>query len=158
MKLIVIAGALAISLTAVGVAAAQRPDQARESVSYGPFIQDCGSFLVQYQGRVDRLQTTYYDNDGTPVRLVMHNLVSETDVNLSTDDAVQVRAAFTDELDLATGTETLNGQVFIANEPGAGALFQDTGRIIFGPNGDPVIRGPHEVFETHAGIICDALS
>jgi hypothetical protein len=158
MKLIVIASALAISLTAVGVAVAQQPAQARESFSYGPFIQDCGSFLIRYQGQVDRIQATYYEKDGNPVRLVSHNLVRETDVNLSTDEVVEVRAAYTEELDLATGTDTSNGQVFIANEAGAGAVFQDTGRIVFSPNGDPVIRGPHEVFETHAGIICDALS
>jgi hypothetical protein len=158
MKLIVSAGALAISLTAVGVAAAQQPAQARESFSYGPFIQDCGSFLIQYQGQVDRIQTTYYDKNGNPVRLVMHSLVRETDVNVTTDESLDVRAAYTDEFDLVTGTETLNGQVFMANEPGSGAVFQDTGRIVFGPNGDPVIRGPHEVFETQTGIICDALS
>lgn len=156
MKLIAIAGVIAAALTVVGVSIANPPIHDQDNFSYSG-VQDCGTFLIEFEGTVEVDLRTYVDAQGDPIRVQAHVTVSETDVNVVTGESIPVRAVFNDVYDIATGTYTRNGVVFISNQPGKGAVLQDTGRITFNPDGSVVIRGPHEVFETQAGIFCDAL-
>lgn len=157
MKLFALAGVVSTALTAVGVAVAQPPSQSSETVPYSG-VQDCGAFEIEYAGTATVHETIYYDEDGNPIRVQIHVRASETDVNTSTNESIDVRGAQTNVIDLVAGTFTINGQVFISNQPGQGAVLQDTGRITFNPDGSVVVRGPHEVFDTQSEIFCEALS
>jgi len=157
MKLFALTGVAAAASIAVGAAVAQPPSQSSETVPYAG-VQDCGAFEIEYAGTATVHETIYYNGDGNPIRVQIHVRTSETDVNTSTNESIDVRGTQTNVIDLVAGTFIINGQVFMSNQPGQGALLQDTGRITFNPDGSVVVRGPHEVFETDAEIFCEALS
>ena len=54
---------------------------------------------------------------------------------------------FNVKIDLTDGTETQIGLIFNIVVPGHGSVAQDTGLISLEPDGDVVIKGPHEVFD-----------
>ena len=62
---------------------------------------------------------------------------------------------FTDRFDLTDGTIRTAGLIFNIVVPGHGSVAQDVGLIIIEPDGDLVIKGPHEVFEQGiASLLC----
>jgi hypothetical protein len=157
MKLFALAAVVAAALIAVGVAVAQPPSQSSDTFTYTG-TEDCGAFEIEYAGTATIHETVYFDGSGNPIRVQVERRITETDVNTTTSESIAVRGSSMDVLDLVTGTETINGQVFISSDPGRGAVLQDTGKITFNPDGSVVIRGPHEVFETQGEIFCEALS
>jgi hypothetical protein len=157
MKRATAIAALAIALTAASAAFAMAPSTELISVPYGPFTESCGSFEIEYSGTNENRITTYYDQEGNPIRIVAHKQLRETDRNTSSGEMLEVRGTVTIVLDLVAGTETYNGHLFLSNAPGGGVVIQDVGRITFNPDGSVVVRGPHEVFESQGAIFCDAL-
>jgi hypothetical protein len=157
MKRTIAIVALAIALTAASAAFATAPSTESISEPYGPFTQSCGSFEIEYSGTNENRITTYFDQDGNPIRIVAHKQLREIDRNTSSGKTLEVRGNVTIVLDLVSGTETYNGHLFLSNDPGAGVVIQDVGRITFNPDGSVVVRGPHEVFESQGAIFCDAL-
>jgi len=158
MKLSALAGVVAVALAAVGVALAQPPSHLQDSFTFGPFIQDCGTFDIEFEGSGEVHGTEYYDRDGNAIRIVAHVRITETDVNTTTLKTLVVRSVYTEVFDLVAGTYTVNGMRYMSNDPGSGSALQDTGRITFNPDGSVDIHGPHEVFDTQAAIFCEALS
>lgn len=158
MKAVIAIAAFVAALAATSAAFATAPSTQTFSDDYGPLTQGCGGFEIEYSGTVEVRETTYVDQTGNETRIVAHVRQTETDRNTSTGKAIQVRSVFTDVFDLVSGTETINGQVFMANDPGLGAVLQDTGKIVFNSDGSVVIHGPHEVFDSQGGIFCDALA
>jgi hypothetical protein len=157
MKGIIAIAALVVALAATSAAVATPPSTQTFSGDYGPATENCGGFVLEFWGSVDVRETAYVDQQGNATRIAAHVQLTETDRNTSTGKSIQVRAAFTDVFDFVSGTETINGQVFMANDPGSGAVLQDTGKIVFNSDGSVVIHGPHEVFDSQSGIFCDAL-
>jgi hypothetical protein len=157
MKLFAIAGVAAAALIGVGVAVAQPPSHSGSDTFSYAGTQDCGAFEIEFEGSATIHETVYFDGNGNPIRIEVHRRISETDVNTSTNASITVRGASTAVIDLVTGTFTLNGMVFTSNEPGEGVVLQDTGRVVFNPDGSVVVRGPHEVFGTQGEIFCEAL-
>jgi len=153
------AGSVVLAFLALASPAAAVPPE-RETFDE-PFsgTQDCGTFTIEFSGTNHVRSTTHFDNEGNPVRIVDRISSEETDTNTTTGKTLDVRANLTAVSDLVEGTTTLNGQVFMANDPGRGAVIQDTGKVVFDEDGNVVhVAGPHEVLETEAEIFCDALA
>ena len=157
MKLFALAGVASAALIAVGVAAAQTPEQSQSTFDYAG-SQDCGAFVIEYEGAGTARETVYFDGEGNPIRIQVQAKLSETDVNTTTLKSLVVRSVYTEVFDLVAGTFTISGMRFMSNDSGYGSALQDTGRIAFNPDGSVDIHGPHEVFETQGEIFCEALS
>lgn len=108
--------------------------------------------------------TTFFAQDGTPVRLqikidyfgVVTNPVSGASVE---DNAHQMVV-----VDLVEGTETVVGLKFSSTVPGVGVVFHDVGRLVFDSNGEVIFEaGPHDVLNTEGehpvrARFCEALT
>jgi len=93
--------------------------------------------------------TTFFDKEGTPVRVqIKVNFVGVV-TNPETGESVRDAAHHTIFLDLIDGTETVVGLVFSVTVPGVGVVFHDVGRVVFDAEGTPIFEaGPHDVLNT----------
>jgi len=117
------------------------------------FDIDCGTFTLHEEFVTDIRVTTYYDNAGNPDRLIAHErfrgFIETPDGTLEADPGniinfVDFAGTPGDESD---DTVRVAGMIFAITVPGHGIVAHDTGLIIFEPDGDVIIKGPHEVFE-----------
>jgi hypothetical protein len=158
--LIGVAGTV-MALSGAGVASATPPDvQTFADPFSGSF--SCDGFDAVYSGQDRGRITDFYDNAGTLVREVGHIHSYETDTNLATGVAVEIRTNITVHADLnADGsfhTWAITGEFNVANRPGKGVVLHDTGRVEFDENGDPVVfHGVHDTFTKADQAFCDAL-
>ncbi len=93
--------------------------------------------------------TTFFDKEGTPVRVqIKVNFVGVV-TNPETGESVRDAAHHTIFLDLIDGTETVVGLTFSATVPGVGVVFHDVGRVVFDAAGNVIFEaGPHDVLNT----------
>lgn len=90
--------------------------------------------------------TTFFDNEGNPVRLqITVNYVGVVS-NPETGESVENPGHTTIIIDLVEGTEAQVGLVFKATVPGEGVVFHDVGRVFFDAAGNVTVAGPHDVF------------
>lgn len=122
-------------------------------------MANCGDFLIIANGAGTNRLTTYFDNDGNPVRLHYQGRYSGTMTNSVTGyslaDAPSVANIF---LNLIAGSQTNIGAFFTVTAPGDGVILFYAGRIVFEGQGPPVfIAGPHHPSAETRQILCDAL-
>lgn len=121
-------------------------------------VEDCGGFENIFAGEANVRQTTYVDAAGNPTTIRLHVSAFETDTNSRTGKTIGVRGVVTIVIDLASGTFTETGLSLISNQPGQGAVIQDTGRVVFDADGDIVFAGgPHDALD-NPWVFCAALS
>ena len=71
---------------------------------------------------------------------------------------VAIRGSIHFVFDASNGTFAFDGQVFMANRPGAGVVIQDTGKYLVGPDDQVLLdAGPHDVEDIGPSIFCSAL-
>ena len=161
--LIALLGAAAAAGT--GVAVASPPDHFTDSLDYsssdpGATPTHCGTFDDLWLGHLDVHGITTFDQQGNPVKDVVH--ISGWETNYRSDlPAVRFTAKrqWTVIYDYATQTESDNGIIFSATAPGAGVLFHDVGSIRFDDATNELIsvHGPHDVFDQGDAVFCQAL-
>ncbi|MCL1692612.1 MAG: hypothetical protein M3096_02900 [Actinomycetia bacterium] len=106
--------------------------------------------------------TEFSNKDGDPVRMRIH----ETGKVLwtSADGEAWENYAVNVDIDLATGIETLKGNVWNLHAGAGGILVNDSGRIILAPDGEGgyesalTINGPHQAWYEEFDAMCEALS
>jgi hypothetical protein len=106
-----------------------------------------GVFLVGAFTETVRV-TTFFDNDGNPIRIQIHVNHDGVITNPDTGASVEDDAHQTIVLDLVEGTETTVGLVFSSTVPGVGVVFHDVGRVVFDAEGNVTFAGPHDVLNT----------
>ena len=146
-----------------GAAAAEsvRPPT-HEAVSVvAPGVVQCDGFQDNVVDFFAGTQTTFYDQNGEPVRLVIHAEHTSNDVNSVTGFTVHEHGHLTITVDLITGITTVTGNQEIVNLPHEGVVLQDTGRVIFDADGALLFfaggRKHSELFQGEE-IFCDILA
>jgi hypothetical protein len=136
----------AIALVAPAGSAEATPPTTETFHQEGSFDIDCGTFVLHEEFVFDSRDTTFYDAQGNPVRLQVHGTFVGT-ITAPNGQVIRDPGHFMVDIDLTDGTERQVGLIFNIVVPGHGSVAQDVGVIIFEPDGDIVIKGPHEVFE-----------
>jgi len=125
-------------------------ESALESVS-------CDGFDAVLERSFSGLVTVYFDNQGNPVRVQVHAAMTGSLSNSVTGTSLPLRGHILLVDDFTTGVVTFVGPVFLANDPGRGAVITDTGRVSF--SGDEIVfeAGPHDLID-NPEILCAAVA
>jgi hypothetical protein len=131
MKKLALAAALAVPLAFAAVAAADAPTIEQQTLhrSIPNFIQ-CPGFTVAGEFDVDRTVMTFLDQNGTPIRQVIHVHFAGTLTNRSTGKSIPDAGNQIATIDLVTGTNTVDGRVRVDTVPGEGAILFQVGRVV----------------------------
>ena len=149
---------------ATAAASASPPGRGFVFASEDPGVIDCGTFQDNFVDFNSVTGTTYYDNNGDPIRAVFHIEHHSNDVNSVTGLTIHEHGHFIVTIDLITGTKTVTGNSEVANRPGFGVVVQDVGRAVFDSedeDGNLVFfaggRNHSELFGDDQ-VLCDALA
>jgi hypothetical protein len=124
-------------------------------------VVDCGTFVDNFTDFYHVRETDLFDDDGNLVRVFLHIEHHSNDVNSVTGFTIHEHGHFYVVVDIASGTTTITGNSELANRKGTGVVIQDTGRLVFDANGDPIFFAggrKHTNFIQGEQIYCDALS
>ena len=103
--------------------------------------------------------TMFFDQKGTPIRVVEHVVSHSTDMNSVTGLALHEHDQYAMTVDLRTGQLSVVGGPFRMNRKGQGIVIQDTGIVVFDAAENVVFEGgPHEVLNQGEQVFCAALS
>jgi hypothetical protein len=110
--------------------------------------------------------TTFFDGDGNVVWVIVHNRFLDHFTNTVTGEKLLNRGTFQETFVPVDGTdeftETIDGHLFLATQPGQGIAIHDSGRVIFSPNEEEILfaAGHHdELVEGQFGaLLCSALT
>jgi hypothetical protein len=148
--LVAVAAALAVTLSIASAARAASPT--RDDLGSFPytFTVDCSPYGFGFANIVQGVETlfveTFYDADGNPVKVVVHDGFIETDTNSVTGKTLPFSQTWVNTYDLVAGTRTVVGKEFVMTDPGKGIVIQDTGRNVFdAPEHVSFDAGIHEV-------------
>jgi hypothetical protein len=131
MKKLVLAIAVAVPLAFAEVAAADAPTIEQQTLhrSIPNFIQ-CPGFTVAGEFDVERTVMTFVDQNGTPIRQVIHVHFVGTLTNTSSGKSIPDEGNQIVTTDLLTGTSTTDGRVRVTTVPGEGAILFQVGRVV----------------------------
>jgi len=131
MKKLVLTVALALPLAFAAVASADAPSIEQQTLhrSIPNFIQ-CPGFTVAGEFDVERTVMTFVDQNGTPIRQVIHVHFVGTLTNTSTGKSIPDEGNQIVTTDLVTGTSTVDGRVRVTTVPGEGAILFQVGRVV----------------------------
>jgi hypothetical protein len=130
-----VAAALAATLAIASPARAVSPT--RDDIGTVPynFTVDCSPYGFDFANVVQGVETlfveTFYDQNGNPVKVVVHDGFTETDTNSVTGKTLPLSQTWVNTFDLVAGTRTVVGKAFVMTDPQRGIVIQDTGRVIF---------------------------
>jgi hypothetical protein len=131
MKKLALAVALVVPGAFAAVAAADSPTIEQQALhrSIPNFIQ-CAGFTVAGEFDVDRTVMTFVDQNGTPIRQVIHVHFVGTLTNTLTGKSIPDAGNQIATIDLVTGTNTVDGRVRVDTVPGEGAILFQVGRVV----------------------------
>jgi hypothetical protein len=114
-------------------------------------------FLEEADGFIDRI--TFFDGEGTPIRVTVHAFFQGTLTNEATGESVRGIQELNVSFDLQEGTTTWTGIRFLVAFPQLGAVVLDVGRIMFDRATGEVLfeAGPHQLVHEEFDEFCDAL-
>jgi hypothetical protein len=118
-------------------ASADPPERFSETSSFSePGFVQCDGFEIDLAGTETRDFTTFFDENGQVVKIIIHSHVTETSTNSVTGKTLVNRGVFTDFVTRIDGTDefthTVSGFDFQGKVDGRGPLvFQDVGRKVF---------------------------
>jgi hypothetical protein len=147
---VAVALALALPAGATPPTSETVTESATESVS-------CDGFDAILERTFSGPVTVYFDNEGNPLRVQVHAAMTGSLTNSVTGASLPLRGHIFLVDDFTTGVVTFVGPVFLANDPGRGAVITDTGRISF--SGDEIVfaAGPHDAID-NSEILCTAVA
>jgi hypothetical protein len=154
-----VGGAFVALALSVGAVAAAAPTTVVVSFhSSQPSFLACPGFAVHLELDGSRRITTFYDDAGAPIRIVLHVAATGTLSNPLTGKSLPDDGHFTRTVDLVAGTTTFTGSLRVDTASGAGVIYQVVGRIMFGPDGSLQFEaGPHDDLDGNLDAICTYL-
>jgi len=133
---------LASSLGLTGMAAAMSPTVETVTVHrHFVFAGACGTFSVIADFDAERRVTTFYDQDGNPIKLVIHAKTPGTITNSVTGKSLPAfgeRVITTDLITAAVSSTGTNVHVVV---PGMGTVELGAGHTGIDDNGEPFADG-----------------
>lgn len=118
----------------------------------------CVGFEILASATVDIRRTRFYDEAGNYLRAIVHVTYVGSLTNSVTGYTVKDTAHQTNFHDIVEDTFRTAGILYQTTVPSLGTVAKDVGVIIFEPDGDVVVRGPHEVFEQGDELLCSVLA
>ena len=163
-QLFVVASATAIAALAIASAAEATPP-IHEDIGTIPyeFTVNCDpygfAFENQVVGEEEVTVDTFFNSQGEPRKVVVHDSFLETDTNSVTGKTMRFSGNRVETFDLVADTRTVVGRSFVVTDPGHGIVIQDTGRVVFdAPFHVSFEAGPHDVLHGDADqLACSAL-
>jgi hypothetical protein len=142
--------ALALPLAFAAGASADAPTIEQQTLhrSIPNFIQ-CPGFTVAGEFDVERMVMTFVDQDGTPIRQVIHVHFVGTLTNTSTGKSIPDEGNQITTTDLITGTSTVNGRVRVDTVPGEGVILAQVGRVVRDAAGNVIFFAGQNDFLSH---------
>jgi hypothetical protein len=123
---------------------------------------DCGSFTLVFEADVERKVTTFYDQDGVPVRDVLVRHTDGTVSNSVTGTSLPITGVWRVTRYYAdgqlTGRVTQSGRTYVITVPGLGVIFHDTGYGIQQDGQTIFEAGPHDFEHFNVGELCAYLA
>jgi hypothetical protein len=145
-----------LTLLSVIPAFAAKPDIQNFSAEYSYQIQ-CDGFHLDAQGTEKFRLTTFFDQEGAPIKLQGHFEFDELITSSLTGQTLSSPAHFMFQVDLQENTQSWTGFLYRIVVPGRGIAVLDAGRLIADFNGDLIFEGgPHMVFHGGEEVICTA--
>ena len=128
---------LAIALPASAAATQPTREVAEFTRDFG-VVGSCDGFAVTLTLFVTRTVTTFYDQDGTPIRQEAHAEVPGVLTNTVTGTSLPVFGLRHVSIDLVTGEVTSTGTGFHVVVPGQGTISLGAGRFVLDASGNLV--------------------
>jgi hypothetical protein len=114
-------------------------------------------FLEVFDGRVTI--TTFFDDEGNPIRDQVYLPFHGTLTNEATGESVSADQVLQLTVDLEDGTESDVGLRFRVVFPGLGVVLLDAGKIVFDADGNVVFEaGPHQIVNEDFAEFCAAFA
>ena len=151
---------LVVPLVCAATAAAIQPTTTTQQFhrSSAHFLP-CPGFDVVADFDITRVNTTFYDTDGTPIRIARHLRYSGTLDNALTGRSLADEGNVLITIDLVAGTTTFDGKGRVDTVPGLGVAFHVTGRMTIDAGGDLVFEaGPHDDLDNNLDGLCTYLA
>ena len=149
MKRLVVGFVLAVPLAFAAVASADAPTIVQQTLhrSIPNFVQ-CPGFTVVGEFDVDRTVMTFVDQNGTPIRRVIHVHFVGTLTNTSSGKSIPDEGNQVITIDLLTGTTTVDGRVRVDTVPGEGVILAQVGRVVTDAQGNVLFVAGQQDFVT----------
>ena len=114
-------------------------------------------FLEVFDGRVTI--TTFFDDQGNPVRIKFHLPFHGTLTNEATGESVSADQVLQLTVDLEEGAESDVGLRFRVVFPELGVVLLDAGKVVFDEDGNVVFEaGPHQIVNEDFAEFCAAFA
>lgn len=145
---------LVVGLAVAAPGGATAPSSEAFSFSTADSI-NCGGYEVLLVRTIAGTEATYFDNAGSPVRVQVVARMQGSVTNSKTGTVLGLRGNLLVVIDLVTGTQAWDGQVFMSN----GAVIQDTGRFLVDADGNVLLEaGPHDAIDQGEAAFCSAVA
>jgi hypothetical protein len=147
---VIIVGVAIVALATAASAAGARQRTSDTFTFSDPFSGsfDCGAFTATFSGHDKGRVTTWFDAADDPIVQIGRIQSTETDVNPSTGKSIDVETSLTVHIDFVAGTTTLTGVRNLSTDPGHGVVVQHVGRVVIGPDGEPIsLSGKYAEFD-----------
>ena len=151
MRKLMVAALAATALCAAATAQAgqkQRVVVERFTDAYDLVVGCPQGFDILVEGTQRIRVTDILSGDGELLQTVFQIVIAETNSNSLSGTEMALRGAVHEVWDYASNSRTIDGKVWLATKPGAGTVFQDTGKITMDLDTrvTSFVAGPHEVF------------
>jgi hypothetical protein len=159
MRATVLVGFATAALAFAGSAAAMQPTTTTQQFHRSiPDFATCPGFTVDGEFDITRTDTIFYDNSGQPIREVLHVEFVGTLTNPLNGKFLLDAGQRVSTFDLLSGTGSSTGSR-VDTVPGLGVVFQESGRLVFDPNGDVIFEaGPHDGLSGDLAPLCAYLA
>ena len=148
---------IALALAVPGMATAVAPTVETMTVHrHFVFADACGTFSVIADFDAERRVTTFYDQDGNPIRRVIHAQTPGTITNSVTGKSLPALGVRVITTDLLTGAVTSTATNVHVVVPGMGTVMLAAGHFGIDDNGEPFADGRLDPPVTEA--LCEALA
>jgi hypothetical protein len=139
----------AVGLALVSTAAAIPPTSVDQSFHRSiPNFVACPGFIVNGEFDVSRTVTTFYGNDGNPVRQVTHVHFTGRLINTATGRSIPDEGNQIVTADLVDGTTVTDGRVRVVTVPHEGEILAQVGRIVRDAAGNVIFIAGQQDFQT----------
>jgi len=158
-KLTIGFAAAVVALVGAATAAATPPTTTSASIHRSfPHYLACDGFWIDGEFDLQRTTTTFYDDQGTPVRIVSHVHADGTLSNPLTGKSLPDSGDFKVTVDLATSETTTEGKTNVATSPGDGVVYQVVGRLVLSSGEIVFEAGPHDDADGTYDALCSYLA
>jgi len=147
---------VAFAVFPLTAAAAQPPESVQEPTKDVQVFSGPNSpcpFDITFTGTGEVSVTTYYDNNGTPIRQSIHGALVHT--IFSAWHTLVSNGPAPVHIDLGTGQMVDTGKEFAFHVPGDGIVFGQAGRLVSAADGSELSFAGHSVLDTSE--LCAAL-